>query len=367
MNPQRYEQKGIRMKLFKNFKLISRSKSFSLNLFSLFVLFLTDILLATIIFHGLSEQIDQLTNEYEYFPHKYRQALIRSNWVENNIISKISDCVLRAPIYREEKTHKKRHPVCDEFDAQINALKNDPDIVTLFKKLRRLQKTYQNYDNYQKNKLNLADSTYKEIQSIAEQLRETPLVNGTVQFVFAKQKENYIDDIKAYKRSFAFKRTGYGLLFLVPIIALLCLWNRQANKKEKNLSIIISSHFIIVALLPILFEITRLLLEFLPHVLFKSIYEFLISSKLISLWYYGVIFVIVAAISILIWFLQTKVFTQKRYLRNRIQKSTCTQCGLKASYDNPYCPHCGNKLLRVCRSCSQLTIKEYDYCQHCGR
>ena len=230
-----------------------------------------------------------------------------------------------------------------------------------------LKKTYKNYDAYQKNKLNLAGSAHNEIQNITTLLQQNITVKETINFVFKNQKENYIDDIKKYKRVFAFKRTGYGLLFLVPLIGILCFWNNRSNKKERNLSIIISSHFIIVALLPILFEMTRLLLEFLPNVLFKNIYDFLISSKLISLWYYIMIALMIVVISLLIWFLQNKVFTQKRYLRNRIQKSKCTQCGLKISYECQFCPNCGNTLLRTCELCNELTIDGYEYCQHCGK
>ncbi|MCP4763314.1 MAG: zinc ribbon domain-containing protein [archaeon] len=355
------------MKFLNGFKLISRSKSFSLNLFSFFILILADIFLATIIFHGLSEQIDQITNEYEYFPYQYRQAFIQSTWVENNIIGKISNSVLDAPIYYEKKKYKKRHPVCQKFDDRIEFIKKNSELVDLFKKLKRLKKTYQNYDAYQKNKLNLAEPTYKEIQNITKTIQENSIVAGTIDFIFEKQRENYIDDIKRYKRTFAFKRTGCGLLFLIPVIVALCFWNNRSNKRERNLSIIISSHFIIVALLPILFEISRLVLEFLPNVLLKNIYEFLISSKLISIWYYIVIALMIATISLVIWFLQNKVFTQKRYLCNRIQKSKCTQCGLKINYEYQYCPNCGNNLLRVCDLCKELTIDGYDHCQNCGK
>ena len=355
------------MKFIKGFKLIDRSKSFSLNLFSFFVLILADILLAAIIFHGLSEQIDQITNEYEYFPHRYRQVFIQSSWVENNIIGGISGFVLDTPIYYERKKHKNRHPVCVEFDQKIQTIKNSPELFEKFKKFERLRKTYGNYDSYQKNKLNLAGPTYTEIQKIAQSLRQDPIVAETINFIFEKQKENYIDDIKKHKKAFAFKRTGYGLLFLIPVSLILCLWNNRANKKEQNLSIIISSHFIIVALLPILFETARLVFEFLPNVLLKNVYDFLIHSKLISLWYYFVIALVTIVISVLIWFLQYKVFTQKRYLRNRIQKSKCTQCGVKIKYEHKFCPNCGNDLLRTCSFCNELTIDGYEYCQNCGK
>jgi cell fate (sporulation/competence/biofilm development) regulator YmcA (YheA/YmcA/DUF963 family)/predicted RNA-binding Zn-ribbon protein involved in translation (DUF1610 family) len=355
------------MKLIQGFKLISRSKSFSLNLFSFFVLILADIFLATIIFYGLSEQISQLTNEYEYFPHKYRQAFIQSTWVENNIITEISDCVLDAPIYYEKPKHKKRHPICDAFDSKINDINGNEAVVKMFEKRKRLQSVYRNYDDYQKNKLNLAEPTYNDIQKITKQIEEHPVVQTIINFVFSEQKKSYINDIKAYKRIFAFKRTGYGFLFLLPIIGLLYFWNVRSNKRGRNLSIIISSHFIIIALLPILFETMRLLLEFLPNVLFKTIYDFLINSKLISLWYYMVIAIIVIAITILIWVLQNKIFTQKRYLRNRIQKAKCTQCGIKTNYRYEFCPNCGNNLLKNCNHCNKLTIEGYEYCQNCGK
>ena len=90
-------------------------------------------------------------------------------------------------------------------------------------------------------------------------------------------------------------------------------------------------------------------------------------SKLISIWYYAVIFLIVVFITVTIWILQTKVFTQKRYFRNRIQKMRCTQCGIKTSYESQYCPNCANELLVKCVNCQELTIKDYEFCQKCGK
>jgi hypothetical protein len=220
------------MKITQGFKLISRSKSFSLNLFSFFILILADIFLANIIFYGLSEQIDQITNEYEYFPRKYRQAFIQATWVENNIISKISDDVLDKPIYREKAFHKKRHPICDQLDLRMDVVKNTPALVQLFEQRKRLQTIYQNYDDYQRNKLNLAETTYTEIQDITTQIGKDPAVRDLISFVFSNQNDKtHGDDIKAYKRAFAVKRAGYGLLFLVPIIGLLYFWNHRSNKK----------------------------------------------------------------------------------------------------------------------------------------
>ena len=355
------------MKVFKGFKYYQKTRNYSLNLFSMVLLLLADIFLAIILFSGLEAQTDQITTAREYFPFQYRQVFINASWVENNFIDKLTDRVLEKRIFREKKAHKKMHPVCEAFDRRIDLIRENSGLVEQFKRLKRFRSKYKNYDDYQTFKLNMAGPAYTQFQALAGSISAHPLVKEMSAFVFEKQKRDYVDDIKAYKRIYAFKRTAYGFIFLLPVIGVLWLWNTMANKKDHHLGVIISSHFIIVALIPVLLELARLVLEFFPKVLFKTIYDFLIQSNLISIWYYVLIVLMAAAISVFIWFLQNKVFTRQRYLRNRIQKSRCTRCGVKVSYEKPFCPNCGHPLLTACRFCSEPTIEGYSHCQNCGK
>ena len=70
------------------------TKKNEINLITFALLVLSDIFIAVLLFYGLSQQIEQFTDEFEYFPYEYRDMLISDDWVENNILEKISDKVL---------------------------------------------------------------------------------------------------------------------------------------------------------------------------------------------------------------------------------------------------------------------------------
>lgn len=355
------------MKIINGIKINAKSRTFSLNHFSFAVLLLADIALAVIVFTGLNAQIDQLTSEYEFFPYTYRAALIEEKWVEENILDKIQSEVLRESVFHGEPTHKRMHPACEELRAGIEGLKGNAAVNALFRSRRRMQRNYDEYDQYQKSDLGMARAVHDSILLVSSELKAHKDVQGVISFVFSSQPKDFRAEIKAYRRLFALKRTGFGFLFLLPVILLLGFWNKKANDKERYLAVIISSHFILVASLPIAFELIRLVIEIIPNVLLKSIYDFLIKTKLVSVWYYAVILLVGVFITFLIWFLHTKVFTQKRFFRNRIQSGKCTQCGVRTDYRFRFCPNCGNELLRECPHCGKLTIRDYEFCQQCGK
>jgi len=344
----------------------SNQKRLSFNVISLIMLIIADIFLSILIFHGLSEQNDQLTNPEEYFPEKHKQVFIYDEWVDNNFVYNITEKVLSEEYSEPYKKHKKMHTVCVLFDKKINEIKGDKELYQQLRNFKRLITKFGGFSKYQKLR-GYADPTYQEIQILGRNLRNIEKIDSLINFIKIAQNKSYKEEIKTYKKFFALKRTLFSFAFLVPLIILLILWNQKAFKKNYELSIIISSHFIIISFLPMLFELCRLIFEVLPHVLLKSIYDFLINSKLVTVWYYILIFLSIVIIFLIIWFLQNKIFTQKRFLTRRILANKCTRCGVKVDYEKRFCPNCSNELKSICPNCNQLRIKDYDFCQFCGK
>lgn len=353
--------------MLRSLRLKKASDDFSLNVFSLIFLFVADIFILVILFSALSEQVDQLTDEYEYFPWEYRSIYVDQKWVENNVVKNIATAVLReVRDTSDEKKYKKMHPVCQETEMRFEAMAKDKAIVALFTQRERLSNQYDNYDPYQKRQDSHAQGLLNKMDTLDQELKQMPIMQKMIDYIFDRQQVDFKRDIIRYKRVFALRRTAFGLMFLVPVLVVLFVWNRWAGRHDKNLSIIISSHLIIVSLIPILFELGRLLFEVIPKFLLRRIYDTLMSLNLISFWYYGVIALCVVLIAGIVWFLQTKVFTQKRSVMKSIQKSMCVRCGLKIDYTHEHCPNCSYQVLIPCGKCGAQTPKDLHYCQKCG-
>lgn len=355
------------MSIFTHVRLKKTPHNFSLNVFSLIFLFIADIFILSILFFGLSQQIEQLTDENEYFPGQYRAMYIEKNWVENDIMQQIGMFVLRKMrTIEDEKTYKHMHPVCQKTRNIFSAISGNTQAVELLKKRERLHKEYNNYDAYQKNTNPQAQDLLTAIGQVDEELKKMPAIQAAIQYIFKQQKIDFVHDIRMHKRFFAVKRTIFGFVFLFPVLIVLFLWNRRAGRKGKNLGIIVSSHLMIVSLIPILFELIRLIMEVIPKFLLKTIYDTLMVLNLISFWYYGVVVLCVLLISGVIWFLQTKVFSHERCIMKSMQKGTCFRCGCKISYQHDYCPNCAYRVLAPCETCGSKTPNDLTYCQHCG-
>ncbi|OHD65573.1 MAG: hypothetical protein A2096_05575 [Spirochaetes bacterium GWF1_41_5] len=351
----------------KKIQLKSNNKKLSFSIFSLFILFIADLFLISLIFYGLNEQINQLTNPFEYFPYKYKKIFIEDKWVENNIIYNIMIEVLDSDtVFNNKKKHKQKHDVCKSFDKIIINIRNKKELFDDFKKYRNLITQFGGFDKYEK-KRGFADNIYNEIQLMENIIKHKQEITELISFINKYQNYNFESDIKKYKKIYALKRTALGFIFLLPLILLVILWNRKAFLKESEIQIIISSHFLIVSLIPVIFEICRLIYEVLPRVILKTIYDFLIQSKLVAIWYYILILLCTVIIIFIIWFLQQKVFTIKRFLIKRILSNRCSQCGIKVDYSKNFCPNCNNQLRKKCENCNEMKIKDFDYCSNCGK
>jgi len=346
-------------------KLISDKND--LNIVSFIVLILSDIFISIILFYGLSQQIEQFTDEYKYFPYEYRNILIDKNWVENNIIEKTAEHILsrKRATYEKINIEYKLHPKCQEIEDVFKEIENDNNLVLSLEEYERLSNNYYTLNKAEKES-EAGERLQEEIVTAEKRLKEEQKIDNLIETVFRLQKYDFTKDIIRFRKVFALKRTIFDFVFLLPVLVGFIYWNRRAFKTESYIQVIVSSHYIIVAFLPIFFEIIRLVIEVIPKILLKTIYDFLLKLNLITLWYYAVLLFSVFFIIFIIWFLQTKIFTKEKYSIKQYEKSKCIICNTRVDYSNNNCPACGALLKVKCKNCGKETINNLPYCINCG-
>jgi|GEM_PF-5066186 len=354
------------MNLFPRLRLRSDEKE--LTAISFAFLLLTDVFVAYILFFGLSRQIEQFSGEYDYFPYRYRGMLIEKTWVENTVIQEIAaDSLARARSTREPQDRlAAMHPDCKAIETQLRAISGDP---TLFASLEAYDRLRENYAALEVRQQESAegDRLLADIETMERELKARPAIVGLIESIYRAQGNDYAPAIKNFRRLFAAKRVAFDFLFLLPVVALFILWNRVSQKRESSLNVVISSHYILVSLIPILFEILRLILEVIPTVFLKTVYDLLVSLKLITLWYYAVLFLSIVFVIFVIWILQTKIFTQEKHDVKRYGKGRCMSCDARVDYLADFCPVCGKPLSTECPACGGRTVRGLPFCVKCGK
>lgn len=354
------------MKLFPRLRF--RSDERELTAISFAFLLITDVFVAYILFFGLSQQITQLKDEDEYFPYAYRSMLIDKAWVETTIVADIAEDTLRRARSTWDKPvlDKRMHPACRDIESRLQAISEDP---ALMARIEAYDRTMENYWGLEDAKRESREGArlLAQADDIARELRTQPTIEALIETVYRAQSADYTNTIRNYRKFFAAKRLAFDFLFLLPVVALFILWNRVAQKKGSSLNVVISSHYILVALIPILFEVLRLILEVIPTVFLKALYDLLVGLRLVTLWYYAVLFLSIALIIFILWILQTKIFTREKHDVKRFGKSLCMRCDAKIDYAENFCPACGNPLSTECPACKGRTIRGLPFCVKCGK
>jgi len=338
-----------------------------INFITFALLLLSDLFIAILLFFGLSQQISQFANEYEYFPQEFRSMLIQKNWVENNIVEKISSRVLgeTRSTFDYDYPVKSLHPQCREIDDLFTELEGDESLLSEFVTYERLLKNYSSLTRSAKESSEGLELQL-QIKTFEQKLKTYPSIQNTIETIFTNQKIDYTSDISRFRKIFALKRTLFDLIFLLPVLALFILWNRKSLKKESFIQTVISSHYIVVAFLPLLFESIRLVIEVIPKILLKTIYDFLLRLNLITIWYYAVLLISIAFIVFIIWLFHTKIFTREKNRIRLYEKKKCMSCNSVIDYREKFCPVCGVNLHTKCPNCGEDTINLLPFCQKCG-
>ena len=304
---------------------------------------------------------------------------------------------------------KRTSNICAELYKKIAVFTNSKEFKTN-KKLRDNLKndkrnTLSEINNIEKRyntslfeKLSSAnDNNYKAIKqkyyTLLEKEKNIDIqIKGLKKVSEYKGYQAYVDFVNAnrdkYKKEFdayvfwqPFWSFLYLLKFTLPLLILSFLayrFSRRLNRKEtvpNKLVTLISSHVMVIALLPIFVNIMTLLYHVIPHRFLKSVVAFLYEFGFIFLGYYFLMFVGIVSIGLIIFFIQKSVAKREK-LKKEIKektlyidaynKSTCPNCKNRVYYSKNYCGYCREELNRECSSCSKKTPKYIEYCVECG-
>ncbi|NOG85567.1 MAG: zinc ribbon domain-containing protein [Planctomycetes bacterium] len=341
-----------------------------LSLLSILVIFLLDIFILVNLFTGLNNHASQLVKPHEYIPYICRDIIIDENWVKERKISRISSLVLREHryYYYRERDQKEKHEICKIIIEQIELLKKDKNLIALCRKRDELSKRYNSYDDYQKRISDKAKTILSERDNVERDINRLDSVNEFWEIIERQSllSEQLKNDLRRFNFLHPIKRLFYELLFLVPILLVVLFWNNRCLKREKWLQAFVSSHLLVVTIIPLFYNICHAAFDIIPKNIIKEFIHFLESIHLIAIWHYALIVVAVIITFFLIYIIQKKVFTKSRMLRQRLLRKQCMSCGRKIEHDGDFCPFCGKETKIVCKHCNKITPKGFDYCIQCG-
>lgn len=136
--------------------------------------------------------------------------------------------------------------------------------------------------------------------------------------------------------------------------------------KDNRIQSLIASHLLVVAFIPILIKLIKLVVDLIPDHFFNALFRILRSLHLLAIWHYLVILGAVALGLFLVYFIQKKVFNREKLIQKRLSKGACIQCGKKLTAGASACAFCGTNLFAACAACNQPTPVGGIHCIHCG-
>jgi len=375
---------------------------------SLVVIIALDIFVVSMIFAGLSDHSRLLTSPYEHMPTICREAIIENKWVGDNRTDKLQKLILAPENSYRYRTYDrldpsevgKTHPYCQQLLSSVKAVKQDQAIVAVFRERKGAQqnrvkltqafkKSKDVYDtSLLENIANTSDASQVSAisvksQDLTQQINQlsknianydtTIAANDTIRSFSTKlkelqsQKSSIVSDIKQFDFWFPIKELAWQFLFLLPLCGLFYLWNSKSIEKNNSLQVLISSHLLVVSCIPVLFKLLKLILDIIPHRILETLFELLVSLRIIAIWHYIIILLAILLALLAIYLIQKKLFSPEKIMEKRLVKGGCHSCGKKLPKDVDMCPFCGTGQQTQCRHCNGITYIGGQYCVQCGR
>ncbi|HEY9129157.1 MAG TPA: zinc ribbon domain-containing protein [Sulfurovum sp.] len=173
----------------------------------------------------------------------------------------------------------------------------------------------------------------------------------------------------------------YVLKFTLPLLLLSVLAHRFSTRPASQVSVpnkliaLISSHIIVITLLPIFIDVLCLIFHIIPRRFFEKIIAFLYEYGFIFLGYYFLMFLGIVSIGLVVFLIQRSVARREKARKEMKEKtlyidaynqSRCPNCRNRVDYGKNYCGFCREELNRVCSACHKRTPKHIQYCIECG-
>lgn len=365
----------------------------------LVVLFL-DLFILVSIFDGLAVHTRQLTAPDEYIPHTCRSLVIDQDWTPASRLARLSALASHTDTLAPHD-HPDHHPTCAPYLALIERIETDKGAVGLLETRRRLDREARElqlaidrlkgaYDTSLLERMagdapgqTPVDASKAEFRTKAAALDGIKTRLATLDTTLdahpavralwtaldqrpAAERQALIDDLHRLEFWFPVKQLGMQLVFLLPLFVAFLAWNNASLRKGRSLQTLVSAHLLVVSFIPIFFRIVETLYRIIPRKFLAALFDFLEAFKLVAIWHYLMMAVVIGAALLVIHLFQKKLFSRERLLERRISKGECQGCGRHLPADSAACPFCGYAQLRPCPHCQGLMHRHAPFCRHCG-
>lgn len=373
---------------------------------ALLVILFLDLFILTAIFDGLADHTRQLASPDQQIPQLCRDIVIDANWNPSDRLGNLAQMVSSYDALRftpdERPDHAQQHPVCAPIVRTYQAVRDNAGLArdlrdmvnltletqTLRADLERMKGAYdtqlletiagqpQPVADTAAIRKTMADRTASLNELVRKQgllaasLEQTPQVRelfATVAKVSDADRTALRDELHRLNFWYPAKRLGMEMLFLLPLLAGFYFWNSRSIASTRPFQTLVSSHLLVVAVIPAFLKVMNLVYDIIPRKLLKHLIELLESLKLVAIWHYLVIALAILAALALIYLFQKKLFSREKLLQRRIAKGLCHECGLHLPPDSRHCPACGAAQFRLCGHCNGLTHVHGRYCRACGQ
>lgn len=376
-----------------------------LNKAALVVILFLDLFILVSIFDGLADHTGQLTSPEQHIPPVCREIVIDANWNPTNRLGNLARIVSGyhesyfVPDERDEK--KPQHSLCAPIVRALKAIRQDEGLSkNLIQNLKLQQESRElraeldrmkgAYDtslletiaNQRQAETNVA-SIRKEIAdktaATDELVRRQRLLEASLEqdsrvrelFALAMavsdaDRKALRDKLRRMNFWYPVKRLGMEMLFLLPLFLVFYFWNSRSIAGNRPYQTLVSSHLLVIVLIPVLFKVVELVYDIIPKKLLKQVIDLLEALNLVAIWYYLLIGAAVLAALALTYLFQKKLFSREKLIQRRIARGLCQHCGLRLPPDSQYCPACGAGQYRACSRCHEPTHVNGKYCMACG-
>lgn len=385
-----------------------------LSWFAIILVFIIDAYVLTLLFDGTNRAGELVDRPYPAMTRHCIQvaagflqgdeddATQTIEWFAERVQTNRNDAIQEFDIYSSG-----RLPVCDAIRDKLLATVGDPTLEELFRmrrqqlkeiqakedEIRALKATYSDAlmekaaQQERSNsilpvdaaniKSSLAEmgsaiATLKESRASAwNRIRAHPAIAAFAAYLKTLPVfDVYQNDQERFERAqfwYPYKVLATQVGFLIPLLSFAVLWNRRALDKRSETSVLISSHLILVAGIPIAVRLLQVAREFVWDVPVAWLRTSLDEWNLGFIWSYALVFVSIAVGMLLIFVAQRTLFTAVRQRIARLRKALCHHCGEKLlSGDQAWCEVCGAGQSAACSQCGQPRRLLAFYCGHCG-
>jgi hypothetical protein len=372
---------------------------------ALAVIVFLDLFILVSIFDGLADHTNQLTKPADHIPQYCRDIVLDSEWnatIRLRNVARITSAYHDSYYVPDEReTRKEHHVLCEPFGRVLRIIKEDEGLSRNLRATLKLQQESGELRSELARVKGAYDTSLLEVvakqphprtdvsaikteiahktDSLNESVRKLALLESTlakemrlrelftlVDSVSEADRTRLRDDLRAANFWYPVQRLGMEMLFLVPLFAGFYLWNAKSIARRRPLQTLVSSHLLVISLIPVLFKIIELVYDVIPKKLLKHVIELLESLKLVALWHYLLMGIAIVASLALIYLFQKKLFSREKLIEKRISKGLCQNCHQRLPWGSRVCPFCGFGQYRLCSQCSQPTHVYGRFCRECG-